>query len=541
VGGGPGGDLERARDAVRREDWEEAYRAFQRVGLAALGPEDLEAAADAAWWTANIRESVAARHRAYAGYAAAGNHRRAAYNAWSVSIDHRNLGEASVASGWREKARRHLATEPECVEHGYLAVDDAGDANDAGRFDEARALAEHVIAIGRRTGSRDLEALGIETLGRISIREGRHEQGLRLLDEAMTSVLAGQVSSFVVGWILCDVLTACMEAVDLARAAEWTAAAVAWCERYPNTSPFHASCRIHRVEVTTLAGNWSEAEAQAMLASEVMMRIAPFLAAEAIYAGGEICRLRGDLAAAEEAFRRASELGRDPQPGLALVRLAQGRAEAAASALRVALASRPAGPLSRAMLLAAAVEAATAAGDLDWAADAAAELDAAAGNPVLGAIADLAGAHLALHGGRVEEAGRRARRAADAAQRLRLPYEAARAWVLAGLACRRSGDEETARLEFEAARAAFERLGAARDARAAEELLRPPGELPAGLSRRELEVLRLVASGKTNRQIAAELIVSEHTVSRHLQNIFRKLGVATRAAATAFAFEHDLV
>lgn len=294
----------------------------------------------------------------------------------------------------------------------------------------------------------------------------------------------------------------------------------------------------------SLRGGWAEAETEARRACEEFTTLGPSVAAEAFYAVGEIRRKMGDLAAAEEAFTRAHELGREPEPGLAFVRLAQGKVDAAAAALRLSLAGESGNRVERARLLAAQVEVGLAAGDLDRALAAGDELEAIASesrSPTLRATAAMARGSLELAENDVAGALGNFRRAWTTWKELELPYEAARARVLIGVAAGEAGDHERAQLELRAARKAFERLGAAADARWAAELLGEGSGLPGGITEREAQVLRLVAAGKTNREIATELFISERTVARHLSNIFTKLGLRSRSAATAYAFEHDLV
>jgi DNA-binding NarL/FixJ family response regulator len=294
-----------------------------------------------------------------------------------------------------------------------------------------------------------------------------------------------------------------------------------------------------------LHGEWQDALAEAQLARERceagMNRPA---AGQALYQQAELHRLQGDFAAAEAAYRDASGYGREPQPGLALLRLAQGNGDAAAAAIRRAV-DETSEPLQRAVLLPADAEIALAGRDLDRARSAADELSATAERterPMLAAIAAHVRGTVALAEGEAGAALAALRQAAQVWRELDAPYEVARVRVLLGVACRSLGDEEGAALEHDAARTEFERLGAEPDLDRLDLLSRPapPGDRH-GLSDRELEVLRLVAAGKTNRQIALELVVSEHTVARHVQNIFGKLGVSSRTAATAFAFEHELV
>jgi ATP/maltotriose-dependent transcriptional regulator MalT len=341
--------------------------------------------------------------------------------------------------------------------------------------------------------------------------------------------------------VYCNVIAACQELGDLRRAAEWTEALRTWCETQP-AAVFPGLCRVHRAEVMHLRGEWTEAETEARQACGDLLEIMPSFAAEAYYEIGEIRRRLGDLADAEAAFERASELGREPQPGLALVRLAQGRLDAAAAAVRGALAEEP-NRLVRAKLLAAQVEIAIACGDPDSASAAADELEAIAaeyGSGALQAAAASARGAVALSGGDAASALPPLRRAWQLWQSIDCPFEAAEARRMLGIAHRNFGDEEGAELALSAAHAVFERLGAALESARTAKLLDPRSQ-PAGLTTREVEVLRLVAAGKSNREIASELHLSVKTVARHLENIFSKLCVSSRSAATAFAYKHGVV
>jgi DNA-binding CsgD family transcriptional regulator len=535
-------DVGNDRDAVRRDSWAAAYEELRGLDPAQMAPPDLEALADAAWWLSRPDESIAARQRAYAGYVAAGENPRAAFCAGRLCMEHFFRNEAAVASGWLMRAQRLLRDQPERVQHGYVALIESNMARARGATEEAVASAERATEIGQRFGDPDVVAMGIHQHGLALIDAGRVEEGMALLDEAMASVVAGELGTFFTGVVYCNVIAVCLEVSDVGRLGEWNDAARQWCDSLPSDAPFPAICRVNRAEAASLRGAWPEAEAEASRASREL-GFNPRVAAMAFYETGEI-RLRiGNLAGAEEAFARAHELGLPAQPGLALLRLAQGKPDAALQALRVAVADDRARWPQRARLLSALAEVALAAGDLDTARQACRELDEIAsrlGTPALSGAAATAGGALRLAEGDVPGALGRLRAACATWQELRLPYESARARMLYGVALRRAGSDEDALLELRAALAAFERLGAAGDAGQAAALLGLRKELPGGLTAREAEVLRLVAAGKTSREVAAALVISEHTVARHLQNIFGKLGVSTRSAATAFAFEHGL-
>ncbi|MGH2776604.1 MAG: helix-turn-helix domain-containing protein [Actinomycetota bacterium] len=537
-------DIDRARDAVRRASWPEAFAALTAIDPAALGPDDLDALADAAWWMCRVEDSIAARRRAYTAHADAGDDRRAAMGAWALFYEYVIGGDEAVAAGWLRRAHRHLEGEPDCIERGWLKFAEAEIARWSGRFVEARELAERATSFGRRFSSPDLLSMGIELQGRCLISAGLAGEGVGLLDEAMCSVVAGELSPMITGWIYCNVIGACWELADLRRASEWTDAAMRWCNSLSTSSaPYWGLCRIHRVEIAALRGRWSEAEAEAMRTCDELLSYQPHAAAEAFYTAGEIRRRMGDLETATKLFERCHELGATPQPGLALVHLARGRVAAAAGELRSALEGRPANDLARVRLLVAQVDVALAENDVDIACSACDELEAIAerfASPALLAAAAGARGTLSLATDELGAAFTHLRTSIALWQEVDAPYEVARSRLLLGTACRREKDEEGARLEFQVALRTFERLGARADLRRTAELLSGKVTRPSGLTPREAEVLKLVATGRSNRAIAEELVVSENTVARHLNNIFNKVGVSSRAAATAFAFEHDL-
>ncbi|MFI1393719.1 LuxR C-terminal-related transcriptional regulator [Streptomyces sp. NPDC020681] len=545
--------IQQARDAVAREAWADAYAVLRDLDPGRLTPDDLAALADAAWWTSHVEESIAARTKAYSGYVAEGAGRQAGYMAWLLFYEHQLASRTAAAAGWLRRARQHLDSEPECVEQCYLAWVEAEDAQQRGAFDEAMNSARRMAGIARRCGSPDLLAMSSQAQAGVLLAQGRIAGGLALLDDAMCSAMAGELSSFFTGWIYCLGLQQCMASADLERAVEWTDAAMAWCASMPEENSFRGLCRVHRVEVLELCGDWPRAATEAVVTCEELLPYEARTAAEAFYLSGGIQRRRGELAAAEASYERAHELGRDPQPGLALLRLAQGKADSAAAALRIALAAEEGdgpGRLERCRLLAAQVEVSLALGQLDQARMAAGELDSTARDwqqrresetTVLHAIAAAAGGAVAFADRDLERALPLLRRALSLWLELGVPYEAAQVRMALASADRAAGDDEGARLELRAAQAVFERLGAVPDARRAAALLSAVhDQLPGELTGREVQVLRLVAAGRTNRSIASELVISQHTVARHLNNIFAKLGVSSRAAATAYAYTHGL-
>ncbi len=536
-------ELERGRDAYADLAWGEALAALERAERAApLGGGDLELLATSAFMLGRVDHFLGCLERAQRVHAEGGDSLRAARCAVFLGMHLAVRGEMGRATGWFGRAQRLVEGQGrDSAERGYVLLPVAFQCEMAGDHEGARAAGAAAADVALRVRDPDLLALAVQIQGRNLIFGGRVDEGLALLDEAMLAVAAEELAPIITGIVYCGVIAGCEAAYDLRRAQEWTEALSRWCERQPEMVAFSGRCLAHRAEIMQVHGAWEDALDEARRARERCERaMSPMDAGQALYLQGEVHRLRGDVAAAEDAYRDANRLGREPQPGLALLRLAQGDVAAAASAIRRAVAESPA-PLERARLLPACAEIAVAAGDAWAAREAADELAAIAEtyrSPMLSAISGQVLGGVELAEGAPGAALPPLRRALRIWQELGAPYEAARTRVLVGLACRALGDEDTATLELEAARGAFEQLGAAPDLARIAPAAGPPAH---DLTPRELEVLRLVAAGRSNRQIAAELVVSEHTVARHVQNILAKLRVPSRTAAAAFAFEHDLV
>jgi ATP/maltotriose-dependent transcriptional regulator MalT len=538
--------LHDGREAFAERRWVDAYESLAAAdGAEALGVDDLERLATAASLAGRMEEYLAALERVHHAHEEAGDDLRAARMAFWLGMSLATRGDMGPAAGWFARGQRLVERRPEdCVERGYLLIPRGFQQSAAGEHEASFETAGAAAEVGRRFRDVDLTALSVQLQGWSLVHQGRVDEGLALLDEAMVAVTAGETSPYVAGIVYCGVIACCEQTFEPRRASEWTNALTRWCEEQPQLVAFTGRCLAHRAGIKQMHGEWQDALEEARFARERGEQAANRAAAgQALYQEGELHRLRGDHAAAETAFRGASELGREPQPGLALLRLEQGDRNAAVAAIRRVL-SEARTPMLRASFLPAYVEIMLAAGERDDARDASRELDEIAegsGRTMLRAIAARVAGAVALAEGDAPAALASLRAAGAVWQELEAPYELARVRVLVGLACRMLGDEDGAALELDAARGAFDQLGAAPDVARLDELTDPSQPATHGLSARELEVLRLVASGKTNREIAAELVVSEHTVARHVQNIFLKLGVSSRTAATAFAFERQLV
>ena len=523
-----------------RQAWASAYAALAGADeRAPLTCDQLEVLAAAAYLTGFDGASDRAWTRAFHLHQRADDSRRAVRCAFWLAFRLLNAGDVPQGGGWAARIRRLLERCPDCVEQGYgsyvYALQSIFGGDASGAECEFAAAAE----LGARFGDADLVTLARVGQGRSLIYLGEAGPGVALLDEAMVAVAAGEVSPVIVGDTYCSVIEACTELFDLHRVQAWTSGLSAWCDAQPELVAFRGQCMVHRAEALQLRGDWPAALAEARRACvQLTTPLARPAAGAAHYQEGELHRLRGKFAAAEAAYRRASAAGRDPQPGLALLRLAEGDTGAAATSIRRAV-SETAGAIPRARLLPAYAEINLAAGDVHSARAAAAELaDTAAvlRAPLLRALAATADGRVLLAHGEAQSALSRLRTAASLWLELGAPYEVARVRAEIGTACHALGDADGAALEAGSARAAFAQLGAAPDVAR----LQPSGSVNV-LSARETEVIRLIAAGESNRQIAAALVISERTVERHVSNIFGKLGITSRAAATAYVYQHHLL
>ena len=534
---------ERGRAAYQRRAWTEAFTTLAAADDdEPLPPDDLELLASSAYLVGKETHGDELAARAYREWLDNDAPKQAARRATWLAILLLLRGEVAASNGWRTRAKRLIdESDLECAAVGYLhmltAMDrlETGDA--AGSLESARAAA----VAGEQFGDPDLTAFGQLCTAEALVPQGEIAAAKRCLDESMVAVTADEVSPLAAGIMYCAVIIACQGIFDLQRAQEWTAALSRWCEDQPDLVPYRGNCQIHRAEIMRLRGDWSDAYDEIREACE---RLAGDpVSGAAHYELAEIHRLRGQITKAEHAYRQASRWIPDPQPGLALLRLQQGQIDVAAAAIRRAL-DEASGDLPRSRLLGAAVEILIAAKDIAAAREAADELTAIAtriGEPWLQAMSETADGATLLAEGDGREALPVLRRAWASWQRLAAPYEAARVRVLMARACQLCDDPGPAEMELDAAIWVFEQLGATPDIAQARAASGSDPTASTSLTTRELEVLRLVAAGLTNRAIAAELFLSEKTVARHLSNIFAKLDVSSRAAATAYAYEHDLV
>ncbi|HLM92923.1 MAG TPA: LuxR C-terminal-related transcriptional regulator [Gaiellaceae bacterium] len=540
-------ELERARNAYASRAWGDAYEALAAADKElALSAADLELLARSAYMLGLDEDYVDGLERAHSAHLATGDVRPAVRCAFWVGHSMLFRGQLSPALGWFARGNRLLEPEDsDCAERGYLLIPVVLEHTSRGEFEAAHATATETAETGERFGDQDLAAMGVMEQGHALVRQGKAEEGLRLVDESMAAVSAGQLSPIVAGIVYCNTIAFCRDVYEVRRAREWTAALTRWCEEQPEMVAHNGLCLVHRAELMTIGGAWTAALEELRQVGERFRRgvLNQRALGHAAYREGEVHRFQGAFREAETAYKESARFGREPLPGLALLRLAQGKGEAAAAAIRRAL-DETVLPLRRAALLPAWVEIALAVGDLEGARASCGELEEIAArqpSELLAATAAHARGALALAEGNADGAVAALRSAWRMWQELEAPYEAARSRVLLGLACAELGDDDTKAVELEAARDAFEKLGAAPEIARVDELAGRTPPDAHGLSAREVQVLRLVASGMSNRDIATELVISERTVARHVQNIFAKLRLCSRAAASVFASEHGLL
>jgi DNA-binding CsgD family transcriptional regulator len=536
--------LDQGRGCFGRKAWGDAYVQLSAADLQSpLGLDDLERLAAAAYLSGRDPESEEIWGRAHQESFDRADWGRAARCGFWLGITLNSRSERAKAGGWLARAQRVLdESGHECAERGWLLIPGGLQLYHDGGYASSSATFAEAAKIGAEYADTDLVIMARQAQGRALIRLGDTQAGLALLDEAMVAVTTGEISAIPAGIIYCSVIEICQEILDVKRAQEWTAALSAWCESQPDLVPYRGRCLVHRAEIMQHQGTWPEALEEARRACErLSVPLQPQLGM-AYYRLAELHRLGGEFEEAEDAYREAGERRQRVEPGLSLLRSAQGRGEAATASITRALEeARTHVPRSR--VLPAYVEIMLAADDVAAARAAADELSRIAegvGAPLLLGSAAHAQAAVLLAEGDPRAALEAIDRAWTAWEELEVPYEVARLRILVGLAYRQLGDDEGAERELASARHAFEQLGAKPDVARLERISGAQRHRPHGLTSREAEVLALVAKGKSNRDVAVELVISERTVARHVSNIFAKLNVTSRTAAVAFAFEHDL-
>lgn len=544
--------LLQGRDAFTQCRWREACARFAAADdESPLGSADLERYASAAYLVGEDARAISAWTRAHHQFIEQRKPERAARLGFWLSLNLLLAGEMARSAGWLARSQRLLdGRDDACVEQGYGAIVTGLLAMGKGNVEGAVESFGQALRLAQEFGDTDLLALGLLSQGQVMVQSKEIAQGVARLDEAMVAVTTGDVAPVLTGIVYCAVILTCQRIFDLGRAREWTRQLDIWCSSQPDLVPYRGQCLVHRSEVLQSQGDWPGALAEAVRAREHLSGRRESMSGRACYQQGEVHRLRGEFARAEEMYLEASRNGFEPQPGLSLLRLAEGRLDAAVVAIRglvdsTGSAQGPGAGPSRPKGLYAYIEILVAAGELAAArvaADELARIAVAMDAPVLLAMSAQADGAVLLAAGEPNPALAPLRKAWELWQQLGAPYESARLRVLIGRACQRFGDDETARTHFDAAASVFGQLGAGPDL-AALERLTPDRRMGSsgGLTGREREVLSLVARGGTNRQIATALGISEHTVARHLSNIFDKLAVTSRTAASAYAHRNNLV
>ena len=525
--------------AFAARQWKVAFEHLSRADAAGwLEPAGLERLGHAAFLIGNHERATASWTLAHSRFIERGESLRAGRLGFWLGLTLLLDGKVSQSNGWLARTQRLLGeTAQACPERGLMLALDGLFSMGKGDLDKATRCFDQAVSMARALGDADLLAMSVLGRGQVWIQTGHADAGLALLDEAMVTVTAGDVSAMTAGIVYCAVILTCERLFDVRRAHEWTAALDEWCRSQPELMAFRGECLVHRSELLLLKGDWTSALQEARRAQELLSGRSERVAGRALYQQAELHRLWGRFEEAERLYREAGLIGVEPQPGVSLLKLAQGDAKSARTSIRLA-------GTGRVKLLGPMVDIMLAAGDLQSARAAADELTRAAAErkvPYLEASAAAAMGAFLLATEEAESALGTLREAWTIWQQLEAPYLSACARARIARACEMLGDAQAARLHFDAAAAVFERLEARPDLDSLRN--RAPGATAAaaGLSVRERQVLSLIASGRTNREIAVELGISEHTVARHLSNIFGKIGVSTRTAAGAFAFENGLV
>lgn len=539
--------LEKGREAFRKQAWSDAYSLLSSADREnSLEPDNLELLAKAAYLSGKYFECTDTWNRAHHAYLKKDKKKRAANCAFWLGLILLTRGAHAQGNGWIARADRLVADMgQDCVEEGFLLVPKALKSLNSGNHQKAYGFFNKAADIGGRFQNPDLITLGRLGCGQALVMQNKISEGTTLFDEVMVAVLSDEISPIVSGIVYCAVIETCQMINDLKRAREWTDALSRWCESQPDLVPFRGQCLVRRVEIMQLHGEWQDAMNEVQRACELLSGPPGEPAAgEAWYRQGELFRLSGNDSMAEEMYRRASNWGRTPQPGLSLLRLAQEMVKDASAAIRQSEREKK-DPVGRSEILPAYVEIMIADNNIRAARAAAEELAEIAKKiraPYLQAVATRTVGTVLLVMGESCAALDKLRQAWSTFKTIDASYESAKTRVLIGRACRELGDNDTSEMELDAARRRFKQMGALPDLKAAESLLQksPPDPIH-GLTPRELEVLRFLATGKTNKTIAADLFISERTVDRHVSNILSKLNVSSRAAATAYAYEHHLI
>ncbi len=525
-----------AREAYERRDWRAVV---DRLGgdRSTLDTDDLVLLSDAAWWLGDSPTAMEISEAIYQRFSTAGDEAAAADRALRLAEAWFTRGDLQIGEAWVARARRLLSGLPRSALHGYLLyADAAGDLDLTGDPTPAAEAASELRRLEEEFQDPTLGCFALALGGMASVRAGDTTTGFAQLDEAMLPVLAGHVDPLWSGDIYCTVIHLCDDLADLSRMRSWTSALAHWAIPLSETFMYAGVTRIHELQLIAAEGDWDTVERELGDQSANLVGAHGWLAGEGYYTLGEVRRLRGDVAGAEQAFGRARELMHDAQPGSALVLRDTGDSTGALAQLREALADQ--NRLVRARMLLPAVELALGEGDASYAETLTCELEETAswyGTPGLVARAEQARAAVLLHAGDAAAAVPPLERAARIHREQRHRHASAMVHEQLAAATRALGDSERARAEEATAIAIYKRLGARPDL---ERLSRR--DLPGGLTEREAEVLRRVAAGASNREVAEALTISEKTVGRHLANIFTKIGVSSRTAAAAWAHEHRL-